>query len=184
MSRFKNYITLFAAMVKILFPAEQKETLAGVISIVAVKRNLINIHIRSTINWKHTYLSAKVAAIPSKIVACGKNPYQNEKNCFWNKSKIVVAYTDWCVEKSDHAAVVCKLKVENNIVKGRGIIRINADLLDSPEIANEVREHVKMLKDQIPVDWDPPSKLEYTKVAIRSGISLATGRKEGWRLLI
>jgi len=92
------------------------------------------------------------------------------------KSKIVVAYTDWCVEKSDHAAVVCKLKVENNIVKGRGIIRINADLLDSPEIANEVREHVKMLKDQIPVDWDPHSKLEYTKVAIRSGISLATGR--------
>ncbi len=91
MSRLKNYITLFAAMVKILFPAEQKETLAGVISIVAVKKNLINIHIRSTINWKHTYLSAKFAAIPSKIVECEKNPYQNEKNCFWNKSKIVVA---------------------------------------------------------------------------------------------
>jgi hypothetical protein len=57
--------------------------------------------------------------------------------------KITEAYTDWAFDKSDHAAVVIKLKILNEPVKGPGIIKVNVTVLEDPVIAKEVEVEIK-----------------------------------------
>ena len=84
------------------------------------------------------------------------------------QNKITEVGIDWCLEKSDHAAVFCKFKIGENITKGPGISRLNVNLLDNVQLANDIKGQIKEMIDQIPTDWNPHTKLEYVKVAIRS----------------
>ena len=91
------------------------------------------------------------------------------------KEKIVKVGLDWCLEKSDHAAVFCNLKLANNIKKGAGIARLNPDILKNPDTVKEVSKQLKEYLDQAPEDWNPHTKLEYMKVGIRTVVSGVTG---------
>ena len=91
------------------------------------------------------------------------------------REKIVKVGLDWCVEKSDHAAVICNLKVVNNIKKGLGTVRLNAEILKNPETAREVEKQLKEFLDQTPEEWNPHTKLEYMKVGIRSVFANVSG---------
>jgi exonuclease III len=90
-------------------------------------------------------------------------------------SKIVDVKLDWCLEKSDHSAVICNLKVGNNIAKGPGIARLKVNLLDNQQSAEEIKSQIKEMIDQIPEDWNPHTKLEFVKVAIRTAFSNVGG---------
>ena len=78
---------------------------------------------------------------------------------------------DWELDKSDHAALKCSVRLNLNIEKGRGIVGINAALLDHEDSAKEINKELKLLLDQIPSSWDPHTKLEFMKVAVRSAFS-------------
>jgi exonuclease III len=91
------------------------------------------------------------------------------------KHKIINVQVDWCVDKSDHAAVICKLKTEVDIIKGKGITKLNVDLLDNNDRLKEITLQVRQLKEQIPNDWNPHSRLEFTKVAIRTAMATEGG---------
>jgi exonuclease III len=91
------------------------------------------------------------------------------------KSKIRKVEIEWCMEKSDHAAVVCNLRIQNNIEKGPGIVKLNANLLNKDETKNEIKVQLRELLNQIPVEWNPHTKLEYAKMAIRTVFSNVGG---------
>jgi exonuclease III len=91
------------------------------------------------------------------------------------QEKIVKVGLDWCLEKSDHAAVLCNIKLTNNIKKGGGIVRLNSDILKNPDTVKEVGRQLKEYLDQAPEEWNPHTKLEYMKVGIRTVVAGVTG---------
>ena len=75
---------------------------------------------------------------------------------------------NWELDKSDHAALSCFLKIGEVIVRGRGIVGINSKLMDKESNLVEINNQLKSLIEQIPDYWNPHTKLEYAKVAVRS----------------
>jgi exonuclease III len=91
------------------------------------------------------------------------------------KTKINKVGIDWCLDKSDHAAVVCNLRILNNIEKGPGIVKLNVTLLEKEITKKEIRSQLIELLKQIPEEWNPHTKLEYTKMSIRTVFSNVGG---------
>jgi exonuclease III len=89
-------------------------------------------------------------------------------------SKITEARTEWSFDKSDHAAVIIKFKLLDDIVKGPGIIRVNAAVLEDPKIEKEVGIEIKEMMNQAMDIWDPHTKLEFLKTVIRSVLATKT----------
>jgi exonuclease III len=84
------------------------------------------------------------------------------------KLKLIKVGVEWCVEKSDHAAVFGSFKIGKNLEKGPGIIKINVGLLSSEVTSKEIKRQLDEFLQQMPEDWNPHTKLEYTKMSIRS----------------
>ena len=86
-------------------------------------------------------------------------------------SKVRNSTLDWCMEKSDHAAVSCCLCLDTIQEKGPGIIRLNAKLLEDNKSKLEIRSQLSILITQIMPHWNPHLKLEFVKVGIRSAFA-------------
>jgi len=98
-------------------------------------------------------------------------------------SRIKHAKIDWCVEKSDHAAVICGFTIETKFEKGPGIARLNTRLLDDERTKSEIIIQLKELLSQASQNWNPHFKLEFVKMAIRSAFSnVASIRNKDKRL--
>jgi exonuclease III len=90
------------------------------------------------------------------------------------KPRIKSASTNWSFDKSDHAAVVVEILEETQIEKGPGIVKINTRLLEDPKITNELNLEIDEMMKQCDEGWNPHTKLEFLKVAIRSAFSAKT----------
>jgi hypothetical protein len=86
------------------------------------------------------------------------------------------AVLDWCLDKSDHAAVILEIKEEHKIVRGPGIIKLNTKTLEDPKVVSEIETEVKQMMEQTDEFWSPHAKLEFLKVAIRSIVSAKTAK--------
>ena len=91
-------------------------------------------------------------------------------------SRINSVSTDWAFEQSDHASLVIKMKINTEIVKGPGLTRINEKILDDPDKLNCAKNEIRVLMQEVPIEWDPHMRLEYLKVTIRSVITSLVGR--------
>jgi hypothetical protein len=76
--------------------------------------------------------------------------------------------TLWALDKSDHAAII--VTIEFDLDKGRGMLRPNLSFLDCVELRSTFEAELFLLIEQTDSSWDPHTKLEYTKVAIRSKV--------------
>lgn len=86
---------------------------------------------------------------------------------------LVVAEIDWELDKSDHAALKCGFRILEETEKGRGIVGINASLLNNNNSLSIITTNIVDMLAQIPVTWDPHTKLEFMKVAVRSAFAEA-----------
>ena len=86
------------------------------------------------------------------------------------------AILDWCLDKSDHAAVIIEIVEENPTIRGPGIVKLNTKTLEDPTVVREIENEVKQMMDQTDESWNPHAKLEFLKVAIRSIVSAKTSK--------
>ena len=84
------------------------------------------------------------------------------------QSKITSSKVDWAFEKSDHAALFTRIKIGNEIVKGPGIVKVCTKILEDRGKTEQIKDELKFLIQQIPIDWDGHTKLEFLKMSIRS----------------
>ena len=73
---------------------------------------------------------------------------------------------EWSYEQLDHASLHVELHINEEIVMGSGLARINADVLNDPHKLSVAKDEIKEMLSQIPEDWDPHKRLEYLKVVI------------------
>ena len=90
------------------------------------------------------------------------------------KARIKSATTNWSFDKSDHAAVEVEILEENQIERGPGIVKINTRLLEDPKTTSQLELEIKQMMSQCDEGWNPHTKLEFLKVAIRSVFSTKT----------
>jgi exonuclease III len=80
------------------------------------------------------------------------------------------AEQDWSFENSDHAAVKITLKI-NTLTRGPGIPRVNTKILEDPKMLKQIEDEINIMMNQTDQSWNPHSKLEFFKVAVRSVLS-------------
>ena len=80
---------------------------------------------------------------------------------------VVEAKTDWAFESSDHAAVSVNIN-NNEIKKGPGIVKVNANIMDDPKITEEIAKELQEMMRQTDDSWNPHASLEFLKVSIRT----------------
>ena len=90
--------------------------------------------------------------------------------------RITDAKTDWAFEQSDHASVSFKIFIDEDVVRGPGLAKVNGSVLDDPLKLTSAKREIKEMLSQIPSDWNPHMKLEYLKVAIRFVLAGLIGR--------
>ena len=91
--------------------------------------------------------------------------------------KLTESELNWAFDDSDHALLTSSFKVQIDFPKGPGLMRINADILDNNNMLQNIRNELEFQIEQIPTSWNPHTRLEFVKSAIRSVISTTTGRK-------
>ena len=91
------------------------------------------------------------------------------------RNRLGSARVDWAFEKSDHAALSTLIRIKEEIIKGKGIAKVNTEILKDPQKVIQIREELKYLINQIPNYWDGHMKLEYLKVSIRSTFAKYVG---------
>ncbi len=87
-------------------------------------------------------------------------------------SKITGASVDWAFESSDHASVKIDFTFEEEPKRGPGIVKVNTKILDDPLVALQIGVEIEEMMSQTDDSWNPHSRLEFLKVAIRSVFSL------------
>jgi len=92
-------------------------------------------------------------------------------------NKLKSSKVDWAYDKSDHAALIINIKLNPEIVKGPGIVKVNPDILDDPTKREQIKSELTFLLKQIPETWNGHMKLDYLKVVIRSTLGKYTGIK-------
>ena len=91
-------------------------------------------------------------------------------------TKIVKVNVDWAFEQSDHAPVLVEIKVNEEIVMGPVLSRVNATILEEPANLSRAKIKLTMMLGQILPEWDAHKRLELMKVAVRSVISGLVGK--------
>ena len=87
---------------------------------------------------------------------------------------IVSSTVDWALDSSDHASIRSTFLSPDTPTRGPGIIKINSRILDNPEITNQIAHEINEMLGQMDDAWNPHTKLEFLKVAIRSIFSNKT----------
>jgi hypothetical protein len=83
-------------------------------------------------------------------------------------SKIASVKNDWAFDVSDHSTVEIKIKIESHPQLGPGIIKVNTRILEDPLVSQQIGRELEIMMSQTDQTWNPHSKLEFLKVAIRS----------------
>ena len=91
--------------------------------------------------------------------------------------QLINSRVDWSFDDSDHARLESSFRVNEKFIKGPGLIRINADILDHEDTLAHVKSELEMQLNQIPGHWDPHFKLDFVKSALRSIISVEISKK-------
>jgi hypothetical protein len=78
---------------------------------------------------------------------------------------------DWKLDKSDHSSLKCCFWVTEESEKGREIVGLNSKLMENENTLVEIKQSIATLLSQIPESWNPHTKLEFMKVAVRSGFA-------------
>jgi exonuclease III len=91
------------------------------------------------------------------------------------RNRLGAARVDWAFEKSDHAALSILIRIKEEIIKGKGITKVNTEILKDPQKVIQIRDELNYLITQIPNYWDGHMKLEYLKMSIRSTFAKYVG---------
>ncbi len=83
--------------------------------------------------------------------------------------------TNWGFDTSDHAMVEAVFIVKTDRRRGKGLFRLNAEILDNSLYLAEVRKEIDTQLATMPVTWNPHFKLDFAKMVIRSVIGLISG---------
>ncbi len=75
---------------------------------------------------------------------------------------------DWAFEKSDHALIECTLKYTSAVARGPGLPRLDSAIIKDQVSILQIKEKLKKVINEIPVQWDPHKVWEYIKVMLRS----------------
>jgi hypothetical protein len=62
---------------------------------------------------------------------------------------------EWSNEQSEHALLYLELHINEEIVMGPGLTRINADVLNDAHKLGVTKEEIKEMLAQTPDDWNP-----------------------------
>jgi exonuclease III len=100
--------------------------------------------------------------------------YSRLDHIFISADSIKRVKKNWCLEKSDHAAVTVDFLNVEKLQKGPGIVKVNTKILDDQKVVLEVAREIEQLMSQVDESWNPHSKLEFLKVGIRTVISTKT----------
>ena len=92
-------------------------------------------------------------------------------------SELLESKTDWSFDDSDHALLETTIRVRTTFEKGPGLFRIDADVLDDEVWRQKVVDDLNFQIEQIPNNWNPHTRLDFVKTAVRSIISVITGSK-------
>ena len=85
----------------------------------------------------------------------------------------------WAFEQSDHASLLINMRINENIVIGPRLTRINLLILDDLNNLNMAKARINEMLDQAHNNWDPHMRLEFFKVAIRSVLRPKHGSSDG-----
>jgi exonuclease III len=91
---------------------------------------------------------------------------------------LISSKVDWAFDDSDHAMINSEFKLVTKFNKGPGLLRVNADVLDSDTMLEQVKLDLGNLLEQIPDYWNPHMKLDYVKMSIRSVITVISGKQK------
>jgi len=83
-------------------------------------------------------------------------------------NKVNPVSIDWAFDRSDHALLECSFSVKPDIMRGKGLPRVDTKLLENVNIVNELRDNLTTAINNIPDHWDPHKSWEYIKVMIRT----------------
>ncbi len=92
-------------------------------------------------------------------------------------ARVKTSKINWSYDKSDHAALVTTININQEIRKGPGIVKVNTEVLKDKIKLAQIRTEITFLIDQIPAEWNGHTKLEYMKMVLRSTIAQYTGHK-------
>jgi len=84
------------------------------------------------------------------------------------ESKIRNVSTDWSFDNSDHAMVEITFEIPYTRRKGPGLPKVNATILNTDHVGQEVKNRLEEQIRQIPITWDPDQKWEFIKTSVRS----------------
>jgi exonuclease III len=76
-------------------------------------------------------------------------------------------YKKWGIGNSDHAAVFMEV-IDAIHTKGKGITKLNVEILKDEQTSNNIRIELQEWLKNINENWDPHKKWEYCKMALRS----------------
>jgi len=82
--------------------------------------------------------------------------------------KIKQSSIDWTFDDSDHAMVLTELEILECTKRGPGLPRVDASILDRPEVKEKISGKLDDAFEQIPANWNPHTILEFCKMSIRS----------------
>jgi hypothetical protein len=91
-------------------------------------------------------------------------------------SRITKVQVEWSYEQSDHASLHVELHINDEILMGPGLTRVNSFVRDDPQKLGVAKNEIKEMLNQMPGEWDPHKRLEYLKVVIRSVLAGLVGR--------
>jgi hypothetical protein len=83
---------------------------------------------------------------------------------------------NWAFDDSDHSLLKANIKLSVNFVKGPGLFRVNADLLDDNATLLTVKQEIERLIEQISNNLNPHTKMDYIKMSIRSVMAEMSGK--------
>jgi hypothetical protein len=95
--------------------------------------------------------------------------YTFASSCMTNK--LVQTKVDGCFDKSDHAALCSYFLFDSEPARVPGITKLIVKLLDDKNYCDQIKQNLVEMLDQISSNWNPHTKLEFTKVAIRTAFS-------------
>jgi exonuclease III len=82
--------------------------------------------------------------------------------------RIKNARTDWAFEKSDHAALLVDVILEEVPMRGPGLPKINIKILEDQSVTKQIGIEIEEMMKQTDENWNPHLKLEFLKMSIRS----------------
>jgi len=92
-------------------------------------------------------------------------------------NKILSSKIDWAYDDSDHAMLASVFPAPLTLKAGPGLTRLDASVLEDKHTLDFVKNELKIQIDQIPIHWNPHTRLDFVKTAIRSIMATATGIK-------